>query len=253
METGLRVASGPTVRGGLLFVGTSDGELAAYWSEDGRPAWRSRGSSEALSAPAVDAGIVVVHAVDGMIQAYDTRSGERLWTHSTSVPTLSLRGVGDPVATGGAVLCGTDDGRLVALGPARRAAAVRAAGGACPPATASCRGWWTSMSPPLVDGQVLYVAAYQGQVTVFDLARGANPWSRRASVYTPMALDGDSLYYVDEPGHVQALDRYSGDPRWRQEKLHARSDDGRGAGRRRRAGRRLRRLPARAWTAGTGA
>lgn len=225
IDTGLKISGGVGGDGNLLFVGSGDGILAAYWRDSGEQAWRTRLSSEMLSVPVAEAGVVVARTVDGNIQAYSTSNGEKQWSYSYSVPSLSLRGTSTPVIYGGAALTGTDNGRLIGLS-LNEGRLVFEATVAVPSGYSELHRMVDVDAPVTVDRQIIYAAAFQGRVVAFDMRSGQIAWARDRSVYRPMAVDSSHLYVVDELSHVSALDRWSGSTSWTQEKLHARPTSG---------------------------
>ena len=68
-----------------------------------------------LSVPKSALGVVVVHTVDGTLTGLDGRTGERIWATQRTVPELSLRGSSSPVISGGSVIAGFADGKLISL------------------------------------------------------------------------------------------------------------------------------------------
>ena len=72
-------------------------------------------NGEVLSAPAVAAQAVIVRTVDGKLRGLAPDTGKELWQYEQPVPRLSLRGTAVPVIAGNAVICGFDNGKVVAL------------------------------------------------------------------------------------------------------------------------------------------
>lgn len=210
---------------GMVFVGTSDGRLAAYWQRNGEQVWESRLSSEMLAVPVADSGVVVARTGDGNLEAFSVTTGEKRWSYKYSVPSLSLRGTATPVIFSGGVITGTDSGHLTGIDLTSGRLLFET-----PVAMPSGHSELSRMidvdAPVAVDRAVIYAGAYQGQVVAFDMQRGRVGWSREKSVFQPMALDGNNLYLVDDRSHVWALDKLTGATVWVQEKLQARPVSG---------------------------
>lgn len=215
------IKSGPASGGDLLLFG-GDAEVIALHKQDGSLAWRAPVSSEVLSLPAFQGGSVVVHTIDGNIVALDASSGRQRWRHSESVPTLSLRGSGNPVIVDGLVLCGTANGKVVALG-----------------LDDGMLRWQATVSIPHgrselermvdVDGDlavadgIVYAASYQGNLVALTLAGGQLIWNREIASATGISVDSDWLYVSDTVGDVWALSRRGGSTMWKQDALHQRA------------------------------
>lgn len=225
VETGLAITGGVGGGGGLLFVGTRDGELVAFWQNDGRIAWTSPLSSEALTVPAADVGVVAVRTVDGNLQAFSAATGERLWSYIHPVPTLSLRGNSDPVIFAGGVLAGADNGRLAVLALSN-GALLREIPVGVPTGSSELARLIDVDAKVIVDKGIVYAAAFQGRVGALSLENVQPLWARELSVYQDMSLDQENLYVADEMGHIWAFERLTGSTVWVQDKLHARPVSG---------------------------
>ncbi|HET6604189.1 MAG TPA: outer membrane protein assembly factor BamB [Xanthomonadaceae bacterium] len=217
-ETGLRLSSTPGAGEGTVVIGALDGEVIALDEGTGNERWRAKVSSEVVAAPAVDRGLAVVRANDGRMFGFDLASGERRWVFDRGLPTLTLRGNGPPLARGGAVFAGYDDGTVVAL---------RIDDGALV--------WEAMVAEPSgrtdldrmvdVDGQLemagaeLFAAAYGGQVMGLAAENGSQRWAREMSAYGGLALAGDRLVVADAAGTVWALSLTDGSALWKQDAL----------------------------------
>lgn len=222
VELDAALNTGPADGGDLLLFGGM-AEVIALRKLDGSVAWRGAVSSEVLSLPAWHPQFVVAHGVDGHIFALDSQTGRQRWQHHESVPSLSLRGTGNPVIVGDeGVLVGTATGKLIALGLQDGRAL-----------------WETTIATPRGRGEleriadidadlamaegVVYVSSYQGVLAAVALAGGQILWNRDIASSTGIVLDSDQLYVTDPDGVVWALSRRNGATMWRQPALQYRS------------------------------
>ena len=203
---------------GLVVVGSSDGDVIALDAANGVARWRVRVNGEILSAPAIGTRTVVVRTVDGKLHALAAGDGRELWQQQQQVPRLSLRGVGQPTLAGDVVICGFDNGKVVAVNSADGSIA-----------------WETPVAPSrgrtelerLVDidsavrvaDQDVYVVGFQGKVAMLALDTGQVWWSHEASSYRSLGFDADNLYMVGADGQVSALLRRTGTEVWQQKHL----------------------------------
>ncbi len=217
-DTQLPLAGGPAVGGGLVVVGASDGRLIALDAANGAQRWLVRLSGEVLSAPVVAPQAVIVRTVDGRVRGLALDSGKELWSNEQPVPRLTLRGVSRPVLAGDTVVCGFDNGKVVAYGTANGDVL-----------------WETAVSPPrgktelerLVDidgalavsGHDVFVAGFQGRVAMVALDSGQIWWSREASSYRGIALASETIYMTSADSTVVAMRRRDGTPVWQQDRL----------------------------------
>lgn len=215
------VSSGLGEGDGLLFVGTRKGEVIALAPATGKLVWRARVSSEVLAPPSAQSGIVVVQAVDGRVLGLSAETGDMRWFLERNEPALSLRGTAAPLIMAGAVITGFANGKIAAI-DLRSGRLLWETAVTEPRGRSEVERLVDVDSPPLVIGNVLYAAAYQGKIVAVSLENGRVLWSRDLSTYSELDADGANLYVSDERGHVHALNLQSGATAWTQEKLHAR-------------------------------
>lgn len=212
---GLGIGSG----GGLLAVGTSQGEVLAYSAADGKLLWTARVSSEVLAAPAVGDAGVAVRSGDNRVFLLDLLDGGRKWAYERATPALAVRGAGSPVFADRFVFVGFPGGRLVAIATAN-GAPVWEGTVALPRGTTELDRVADVVAPPAVDGRQICAVAFQGKVACFDMGQGgATVWTRDVSSAVGLMLDGKYLFVTDERGGVHALDRLTGSSLWKQDKL----------------------------------
>ncbi len=218
------VTAGTGFGEGLVLLGTKNGDVIALARESGTQKWLSRVSSEVLAPPRIQSGIVLVQTVDGKLSGLDARDGRLIWTLERSVPALSLRGTGSPVAvaSAGVVLAGFASGKLLAAN-LRDGRLLWEAPIAEPHGRNEIERMVDVDAPPLVVGKAAYAAAFQGKVVGINLETGQLMWSKELSTYSAMDHDQRHLYLVDEKGHLYALDLNTGAQAWRQEGLRGRA------------------------------
>ena len=208
----------------LVVVGTDKGDVLAFFP-DGKPAWKSRVSTEVVAPPRVADGVVVVFTGDGRIHALNAADGTRKWTNQRSAPALIVRNYAGGVVSRGGLFAGTAGGHLLALDVVT--GIVGWDGTVANPKGATELERIADVTGlPLVLERDVCAVAYQGRVACFDLARGTLSWSRDISSLTSMAADGKSIYLTDDKGSVHALDRATGASVWKQDLLALRKIGG---------------------------
>lgn len=217
----LPLSGGPGVGEGLVLVGTSEGQVAALEADSGERRWQAQVSSEVLAAPQAAEGVVVVRTVDGKLTGLAAEDGAQLWVHDRNVPTLTLRGTAPPVLRQGMVLTGFDDGTLVALA-LEDAQLLWESQVAMPSGRSDLERMVDIDAAPVITGNTVYAATYQGSVAGLDLDSGNILWRREISSHAGVAGDVANLYVTDERNHVWALDRFTAASVWRQDQLEAR-------------------------------
>jgi outer membrane protein assembly factor BamB len=221
VRTKTQLSGGTGVGANLVIVGTSKGQVIALHEKDGSSAWKVNVDGEILAPPAISVHLIVLRTVDGKLHGLAPSDGHELWVQDQQVPRLSLRGTATPVFSGDLVLCGFDNGKVVAL---------NAGDGSVQ--------WETTVSPAhgrtelerLVDidsavdvsGGNVYAVGFQGRVAMLKLDSGQVWWAHDASSYHGLGLDDDSLYMASADGNVVALRKGTGAEIWRQKALQYR-------------------------------
>jgi len=217
-RTKVLLAGGPGAGHGLVVVGSSEGQVVALNAADGAERWRAKVNGEVLAAPAVSEHAVIVRTVDGRLRGLAPDTGKEIWLYEQQVPRLTLRGTSRPVVAGTSVICGFDNGKVVA---------VHSADGSLL--------WETTVSPSrgrtelerlvdidsavdVIDDNV-YAVGFQGRVAMLALDSGQIWWAQDSSSYRGLTVDSENVYISTAAGEVVALKRSTGTEFWRQQGL----------------------------------
>ena len=201
-----------------MLIGANDGRLFALNAADGKTRWQVRLNGEVLAAPAISEKLVAVRTGDGKLHGLSPADGHELWTQEQQVPRLPLRGTARPLFVGDVVLCGFDNGKVLAVN-----------------GNDGATQWEATVTPPhgrtelerlsdidstvWVQGQNVYAVGFQGRVAMLALDTGQIWWSHELSSYRGMTLDADNLYVSTAEGEVVALNARTGAEVWRQSAL----------------------------------
>jgi outer membrane protein assembly factor BamB len=211
--------SGGTGAGeGLVVVGSSDGALIALNAKDGSERWRVKLNGEVLSAPEIAPRAVLVRTVDGKLHSLAPDTGKELWQYDQQTPRLTLRGTAKPVVVGDAVICGFDNGKVVALNVPDGALLWETTIASAHGRTELERLVDIDSAVKVVQGNV-YAVGFQGRVAMLALDSGQIWWAQDASSYRGLAADDENVYVSTADGDVVALKRATGVETWRQKGL----------------------------------
>jgi outer membrane protein assembly factor BamB len=218
----MEFSAGPGAALGKVIVGSTKGWVIALEGATGKELWRSRVNSELLSAPAIGEKVVVMRSVDGRLHAFDAENGKELWSVEQQVPRLSLRGTAVPVISKDMVVCGFDNGKVMAVSLATGDTV-----------------WDTALATPhgrteldrLVDvdsavsivGDNVFATGYQGRTAMLAFDSGQIWWAHDMSSYRGLAADADNLYVTQSDGLVVALRQRDGSEIWHNDKLKRRA------------------------------
>jgi len=216
-DTKKRLSGGVEVGDSKILLGTDKGEVVAL-DVTGKPAWTTSVAGEVIAPPAVAGKVVVVRTSDGRIFGLSADDGKRRWVFQRPTPSLLLRSAAGELAQGGDVVAGYPNGKLIALD-----------------VDDGKLNWEVTVSPPrgsteleriadvaglpVVEGDAICAAAYQGKVACFDIKSRNTVWSRDVSSSRRLLRDAKHVYVVDDAGAVHALDKATGTSVWKQDKL----------------------------------
>ena len=102
--------SSPTVAGGVVYIGSSDGKIYALDAASGTVLWATSLAYDIVSSPAVSGGKVYAGPTGGGFAALDADTGEVLWFAPIAGNVFS-----SPAVANGVVYFGADDDNLYAL------------------------------------------------------------------------------------------------------------------------------------------
>ncbi|MCW8125329.1 outer membrane protein assembly factor BamB [Microbulbifer halophilus] len=217
-ELDVEISGGVGVGQGLAVVADYRGRVEALDLDTGEEVWSHQLSSEVVAAPAVGSGRVVVQTVDGKLIGLDASSGEERWSHSTTLPVLTLRGTAAPVMSAGVVYAGLDNGKMVALdatdGIPRWDQRV-----AVPQGSAELDRVVDIDGSPVVRGDLVFAASYQGRAVALSREDGRGLWARDASTHHSVAVGAGNVYLSDAGGSVYAYNVGNGQIVWNNDDL----------------------------------
>jgi len=217
-DTDLPLSAGPAVADGMIMVGTLEGEVFVFDAQSGEVEWRAPVSSEVLADPVLHAGVVAVRCNDGRVFGFDVDTGQRLWLYDKGVPLLSLRGNSDPVARGGLLFIGYDNGDVVAL-------RARDGNVAWEQSVAGPGGGTALERMADVDGQIaliannLYVTSYDNRLSALTADSGRLLWVREIGSARGLDVQRTHIALSDRSDHVWLVDRRNASTLWKQERL----------------------------------
>ena len=212
------LSGGTAASADLVVVGSSNGHLFALAAADGQLRWDVQVKGEVLAPAAISEKLIAIRTGDGKLRALAPADGHELWQQEQQVPKLSLRGTATPVISGDVVLCGFDNGKVVAMS-----------------AGDGSVQWEVTVTPPhgrtelerlsdidssvIVSGQDVYAVGFQGKVAMLALDTGQVWWSHEASSARGMSIDADTVYISTSDGEIIALRTRTGAELWRQNAL----------------------------------
>lgn len=202
----------------LVLVGTYSGDVIALSQEDGAERWRIQVSSEIFAPPQINGNVVVVQTVDGKLLGLNATDGTQNWLYDNTLPVLTLRGTGVPVVTDDSVYAGFSTGKIIALdvrtGILRWEQRVSVAKG-----RTELERVIDVDGAPLLAGDLVYAANFQGRIAAFGRANGRVIWAKDTSSFQNLAAGFGNVYLVTDADTISAYRASSGEVMWENEKL----------------------------------
>lgn len=221
VESKRTFSAGAGVGEGLVLVGTPKGELLAYRTDNGQPAWTAKLSGEVLTMPVAGSGLVAARSNDGKVWLLNAVDGKQRWVYSRALPALILREPGDLLLTDRALYAGHPGGKLTALSLVN-GAALWEASVALPKGATELERITDVAGALAADDRMVCAGAYQGRIGCFDQLTGNPVWAREFSGLGGVALGERFIFAADEHAIVQGYDKLRGASLWKQESLRDR-------------------------------
>ena len=201
-----------------LYLGGADGSVLQLSADDGVVEWEAAVSGEVLAAPAVSDDWVIVQTYDGKLLGFQPGADEPAWTFTSDVPILTLRGTSTPILVGDNAIAGFGDGKVIAVD-----------------VNSGNVSWESRIGVPQgsseidrivdIDGAMtqqgieLFVASYQGRVAALDSRTGRKLWQQNVSSVTGTHVGFGNVYVADVDGTLSAFLRTGQGVRWQNIEL----------------------------------
>ncbi|REL32882.1 hypothetical protein DYD21_13750 [Rhodohalobacter sp. SW132] len=205
------MASAAAISNGIVYVGSADGHLFAIDEYSGDEMWRFKTEGPIQSIPAVAEEIVFFGSYDHHLYAVDAETGTLKWKFNTGQMIVS-----SPVYGNGKIMIGSRSADLFALDASTGKEAW------------SYYHWgsWIESSGSINDGRLFIGSSDDQLLKSFDADTGELLWSADlgGSPWTTPAVTestvysgtfGNANYGIDHRGGFFAVDRLTGDEKWR--------------------------------------
>jgi outer membrane protein assembly factor BamB len=207
------IGGGLAYANGWLFATLSSGEVLGLDAASGTETWRQSLALPLRAAPTVAEDRVLVLSADNQLYALEGTTGRPVWRHAGFLEGAGLLGGPSPAVDRGLVVVPYSSAEVFALrldsgGPLWSDTVER------PRRTQALDQITDIDGMPVIEGDMVYVAGYGGQMAAIDARRGIRAWDLDvASTDTPW-LAGDFLYLLTTRGEVVCLLRSNGRVRW---------------------------------------
>lgn len=201
-----------------LYLGGADGSVLQLSAEDGAVKWEAAVSGEVLAAPVVSDDWVIVQTYDGKLLGFRSGAEEPSWTFTSDVPVLTLRGTSAPILVGGNAIAGFGDGKVVAVDVDSGNVSWEARIGV-PQGSSEIDRIVDVDGAMTQQGIELFVASYQGRLAALDSRTGRKLWQQNVSSVTGTNVGFGNVYVADVDGTLSAFLRTGQGVRWQNIEL----------------------------------
>ena len=226
-----QVISSPAVANGMVFVGSTDGNLYAVDLESGTQKWKLFTGVRVTSSPAVENGVVYFGSYSGRFYAVDAASGKLKWKFQTegekrfegkhlhgSEPAAETMPdpfdfyLSSPALWSGAVYFGSGDGNVYALDAATGTLKWK-----------FHTGDVVHASPAISDG-TLFIGSWDSYFYALDATTGKEKWRFKTgedhNIYNQVGIQSSAavmdgvVYFGCRDSNFYALDARTGEKKW---------------------------------------
>ncbi len=212
------ISAGPGVSDTVLVVGGPEGQVVAMDIDSGTVLWQTSVTSEVLSPPVIDRNKVVVRTQDGRVYGFAIQSGKRDWSFDTNIPNLTLRGNSTPIAKGGRIYIGFDNGKVAALNILDGSVLWQQN-------VINSQGKTEIDRIADIDGDIdvvatdLYISSAADKTMSVATESGRALWSQNIGSVTGVTVSRRSIYLSDNQSVLHQLNRADGSRGWSQDQL----------------------------------
>jgi eukaryotic-like serine/threonine-protein kinase len=230
-QTNGAVYSSPVVDNGVVFVGSTDGNLYAIDARSGAQKWKYATKARVTSSPAIQGGVVYFGSYDSSFYALDATSGELKWKFASGgerrfsaphihglVPEQDRMPdpfdvfLSSPAIVDGVVYFGSGDGNVYALDAATGTLKWKFQTGDV-----------VHASPAVADGTV-FIGSWDTYFYALDGNTGGVRWKfktgedpvihNQTGIQSSAAVAGGIVYFGCRDAKLYALDTATGARRW---------------------------------------
>lgn len=187
-------------------------------TDHAKPLWTAHLSDQSLAAPTLTSELIITKTIDGYVTAFDRTTGKEKWQYEHDVPQLGLRASSAVFVSGQVAYIGFADAEVVALN-VNTGDVLWSTQVAEPQGFSEVERMVDIDARLLIEGDRLYVATYQGQITALERAQGKIVWQQDNSVYADITLYNGTLYAVNADGTLNAYAALNGKSLWQQKAL----------------------------------
>jgi len=203
----------------VAVVSDSKGVIFALDRMTGKVIWKTPLDTATLSPALISQNRVITLGNDGKISALSLESGAPIWNFNTQNPNLSVRGSATPILFNrNTVLVSTADGRIHALN-IDNGVPIWSKRFGISKGSSDIEKISDVDATPVLDGNMLYVVSYSGQLVAADMASQQLSFVKELASLKSVGTDASQVYATSLDGELVAMDKMTGTVNWQTDNL----------------------------------
>lgn len=201
--------SSPCVWNGVVYFGSSDGNVYALDANSGELKWKFKTGDVVHSSPAIANGTLYIGSWDTYLYALDAASGNQKWRFKTGDDPVAHNHIGiqsSPALMDGVVFIGSRDSFAYAIDAVTGKQLWKFSTG----------GSWVNNSMLVHDGKAYFGTSIPGFMHAVDARTGTSVFDLPTGtpVFASIGMAGDTLYLANFGGRLIAIDLKTQKPAW---------------------------------------
>lgn len=213
--------SGPSIKDGYLIVTSDASTVIALNAANGQELWQTNVSGDVLAKPLITHNKAIIKTVDGHVYGLQLKTGHPEWVLDHGAPNLILKASSAPAIVNDTLLIGYSDGKLEAVnvqdGQVLWQKSITYAVGA-----SDVERLIDIDADPIVQGNIIYLANYQGFIGAVSMQTGDFIWKKPASTFTNIIIKNNTIYMTDAENTIWSINKQDGRVNWKQTQLQYR-------------------------------
>ena len=208
-----QLSSGIASGFGKLIVSDINGFVIAIDYDTQEILWEKNVGGEVLSNAKVSASLIIIKNSVGELIALNSNSGEQEWIYRSQLPSLTIRGTGEPIIDEGIIYSSFDNGRLGAF-QLETGLFIWDAPISFVEGTSELENLIDADSAPVLAKQLLFATNYQGNLTAFDISQRRPVWNNKSSSFHSPVVGNNMIMVIQEDGSILSFSLNNLDLSW---------------------------------------
>jgi outer membrane protein assembly factor BamB len=208
-----QLSSGIASGFGKLIVSDINGFVIAIDYDTQEILWEKNVGGEVLSNAKVSASLIIIKNSVGELIALNSNSGKQEWIYRSQLPSLTIRGTGEPIIDEGIIYSSFDNGRLGAF-QLETGLFIWDAPISFVEGTSELENLIDADSAPVLAKQLLFATNYQGNLTAFDISQRRPVWNNKSSSFHSPVVGNNMIMVIQEDGSILSFSLNNLDLSW---------------------------------------